>query len=392
MFRAKIARQVMYSLALIGGHMDNEKPKIDIYLFEQQFDAFLRFVEEKDEIRFVSFASHPYVEQHEIYKYEIYSMARKALSFQKWTENDIGSGKIIADTIGAIELQQNNLVAWQARFGEQSRPHQPLYEASNVDEKTAIEAVLFGLYRGENDGNTFGKLIEIFGRRYAILAYLYFIKDRSKYMPIAPTYFDRAFQILGVEYKTSYQCSWENYSTYNGLIFELKIMLSEKLSSEVTLLDSHSFAWILSSQMWEAKKLADVQHYLELSGTEREAIVKARIGQGLFRKNLLDYWSVCAVTGCVEPRLLRASHIKPWSESNLSERLNLYNGLLLSPALDACFDAGFISFDSKGHILISSQLDVKDQTALGIDANMQLAKLTPEHQEFLHYHRKHILK
>lgn len=387
------AKSITPTLDLIGGHMDNEKPKIDSYLFEQQFDAFLRFVEEQDEVRFDSFASHPYLERHEIYKYEICSMARKALSFQKWSENDIGSGKIIADTIRAIELQKNNLVAWQPRFGEQSRPHQPLYEATSVETKiNFIEAVLFGLYRGGKDDDSFEKLIKIFGRRYAILAYLYFIKDRSKYMPIAPAYFDRAFQILGAKFKTSHQCSWENYSTYNGLIFELKTMLSDKLLSEVTLLDSHSFAWILSSQMWEAKKLADVQHYLELSSTERESIVKARIGQGLFRKNLLDYWGACAVTGFTEPRLLRASHIKPWSESSLSERLSLYNGLLLSPTLDACFDAGFISFDDDGLIIISSQLNAEDQATLGIDAKLRLAKLAPEHKNFLHYHRVHIFR
>ncbi|RKY67696.1 MAG: HNH endonuclease, partial [Candidatus Latescibacterota bacterium] len=33
----------------------------------------------------------------------------------------------------------------------------------------------------------------------------------------------------------------------------------------------------------------------------------------------------------------------------------MYNGLLLSPNLDACFDSGFISFDDAGNILISSQ-------------------------------------
>jgi hypothetical protein len=170
------AKSITPTLDLIGGHMDNEKPKIDSYLFEQQFDAFLRFVEEQDEVRFDSFASHPYLERHEIYKYEICSMARKALSFQKWSENDIGSGKIIADTIRAIELQKNNLVAWQPRFGEQSRPHQPLYEATSVETKiNFIEAVLFGLYRGGKDDDSFEKLIKIFGRRYAILAYLYFI-------------------------------------------------------------------------------------------------------------------------------------------------------------------------------------------------------------------------
>ena len=121
-------------------------------------------------------------------------------------------------------------------------------------------------------------------------------------------------------------------------------MLSEALSSDVSLLDAHSFAWMLSTNMKSEEKLADVKDYLELSSTERESIVKSRIGQGQFRESLLDYWSTCAVTGCQEPKLLRASHIKPWSKSEVTERLSLYNGLLLSPTLDICFDSGFISF------------------------------------------------
>ena len=91
-------------------------------------------------------------------------------------------------------------------------------------------------------------------------------------------------------------------------------MLAEALSSDVTLLDAHSFAWILSAQMESKGKLADVAEYLDLSSTEREAIVKSRIGQGQFRESLINYWSACAVIGCKEAKLLRASHIKPWAE------------------------------------------------------------------------------
>lgn len=169
-------------------------------------------------------------------------------------------------------------------------------------------------------------------------------------------------------------------------------MLADALSTEVTLLDAHSFAWILSSQMEKESKLADVKDYLNLSNTERQAIVKARISQGQFRKSLVNYWSVCAVTGCTEHKLLRASHIKPWSKSNLSERLSLYNGLLLSPALDMCFDSGFVSFDEKGSIMVSTQLSEGDLTALGIHRDMRLAKVETEHKNYLAYHRENIFK
>src|SRR5688572_27752801 len=74
-----------------------------------------------------------------------------------------------------------------------------------------------------------------------------------------------------------------------------------------------------------------------LSETERESVIKARIGQGIFRKQLLEMWEGCAVTGVKLPQVLRASHIKPWRDSSNSERTNRYNGLLLLPQYDVLF-------------------------------------------------------
>ena len=373
--------------------MTTEKPRIDPYLFERQFEAFRVFVEEQASVPFVSFTSHPYIEKQEGYKHEIHRAAREALSIQAWNKSNIGSGEIIAATIESIEIPQSNLVPWQGRFGKESRPQQPLYEAQNNPKKLkSVEACLFRLYHGSKEAESFDELTTIFGKTYPLLAYFFFIKNRSKFLPIAPTFSDRAFELLGANFKTSRRCSWDNYSTYIGLIGELKNMLADALTTEVALLDAHSFAWILSAQMKNENKLADVQAYLNLSSTEREAIVKARIGQGQFRKSLIDYWSVCAVTGCTESKLLRASHIKPWSESTLSERLSLYNGLLLSPALDACFDSGFVSFNDTGNIMVSDQFRERDLTALGIHRDMKLTKVEPGHKKYLAYHRENVFK
>lgn len=366
---------------------------IDPYVFEKQFIAFTSFVERNSKIPFVSFASHPYTDEQEGYKYQIYRTARDKLSFQAWNRADIGSGDIVLATIESIEFQKNNLVQWQSRYGDKSRPHQPLYEASENSVKTAqIETALFNLYHTSNDEDSFDKLIQIFGRNYSLLAYLYFIKDSSKYLPIAPTYFDRAFSLLGADFKTTQRCSWKNYSIYLSLIKTIKVMLTEELKNEVSLLDAHSFTWILSSQMDKENELADVSEYLSLSSTERETIVKSRIGQGQFRQSLIEYWSACAVTGCKEKILLRASHIKPWAKSEDIERLSLYNGLLLSPNLDLCFDAGFISFDKLGHIIISNVINSEDVKALSIHKDMKLLKISPEHERYLKYHRDHIFK
>jgi hypothetical protein len=373
--------------------MEIGKPHIDPYLFQRQFEAFKTFVAEQSGIAFVSFASNPYTEKQEGYKYEIHHAGRNALAFQAWKQSDIGSGDIVDAVIGAIEIPNSNLVPWQGRFGKEARPHQPLFEAKNQQgHLRRIEECLFKLYREQQDEKSFAELVAIFGKTYPLLAYLFFLKDRSKYLPIAPTFLDLAFEHLGANFKTSHRCSWENYSIYVGLIVELKAMLTESLAGEVTLLDAHSFAWMLAAQMERDKKLADVQAYLSLSSTEREAIVKARVGQGRFRESLIDYWTACAVTGCAEAALLRASHIKPWAKAALEERLSLYNGLLLSPALDACFDSGYISFDDEGRIMVSKRLTADDASTLGIHSDMCIKKVEPEHKRYLAFHREHVFK
>ena len=88
--------------------------------------------------------------------------------------------------------------------------------------------------------------------------------------------------------------------------------------------------------------------------TEAEALVKARVGQGKFRNNLIEYWKGCSVTNCKYITILIASHIKPWKDSSNKERLDVYNGLLLLPNIDKLFDKGYISFRDTGKIMISS--------------------------------------
>ena len=97
--------------------------------------------------------------------------------------------------------------------------------------------------------------------------------------------------------------------------------------------------------------------HLPIGGTiDRER--KERIGQAFFRQALLAaYGSRCCFTGISIPELLRASHIKPWSESNnVNEKTNPRNGLLLNALHDAAFDKGYITITYDYSILISNKL------------------------------------
>ncbi|HEY3778015.1 MAG TPA: HNH endonuclease [Rhizomicrobium sp.] len=124
--------------------------------------------------------------------------------------------------------------------------------------------------------------------------------------------------------------------------------------------------------------------------TEAEKLVIQRVGQDIFRNALLEYWSgCCAVTGIDQPELLRASHCKPWAESNDSERLDVHNGLVLVADVDAAFDCGLISFDDLGAVISSERLGAAARSRFG-DLHIRApALLTGEHRAFLRWHRQH---
>jgi hypothetical protein len=126
--------------------------------------------------------------------------------------------------------------------------------------------------------------------------------------------------------------------------------------------------------------------------TEAERLVVQRVGQGLFRSALLDYWQgKCCITGLDVPKLLRASHIRPWAQCETDEqRLDVFNGLLLAPHLDALFDAGWMTVDSAGVVKLSAKLTSERLTALGLTGELQVAGLRTEHHTYLNFHRLNV--
>lgn len=127
-----------------------------------------------------------------------------------------------------------------------------------------------------------------------------------------------------------------------------------------------------------------------LNETEKKTIIKARVGQGMFRQNLIKKYNYhCIVTGIDASQLLVASHIKPWSVCDNEERIDVENGLLLSANMDRLFDRGLITFTSKGEMLISSFIGEENQTRLHIFKGLKVdfqpsARLL----KYLEYHRE----
>lgn len=131
----------------------------------------------------------------------------------------------------------------------------------------------------------------------------------------------------------------------------------------------------------------------KMEATTKEALINARLGQGIFRANVLKIWgSRCCVTGTSIRDAIRASHIKPWRDCNNQERLDPKNGLPLVATLDALFDAGLITFSGDGELLISKKIDEKQKEILGLKGKRLIRKPDTESIQYLLYHHKMIFE
>lgn len=134
--------------------------------------------------------------------------------------------------------------------------------------------------------------------------------------------------------------------------------------------------------------LEEIKTNTQIPETERKAIIQSRIGQGSFRKSLLDkYHGRCIITGINHPKLLVASHIKPWAVSSNKERLSVENGLLLSATYDRLFDSGLITFDRQGKIFLSSFIGEENINRLHLSRDLRFdLGVNGSMGEYLDYH------
>lgn len=188
----------------------------------------------------------------------------------------------------------------------------------------------------------------------------------------------------------------EIISSESGLLTSRPIYKNEKdlvnfksaLRKYKKFVDSNYVRIIEDTILSETKSIRDDN---SIDETEKEAIIRARIGQGLFRNRLLSYWAGCSITGCKLTNILIASHIKPWRNSNNSERLDVFNGLLLTPNYDKLFDLGFISFGNNGEIIFSKEFPKSERQLLGIDNRTHLIFVDERHFQYLKFHRENRL-
>lgn len=271
---------------------------MDYKTLANKLNDFKEFIEESG-TKFFSFESHPYIKQYESYKSKIYALGNQRLKLGKWRKTDIGTGKIIQAVRDSIEVEDNNLLVHDNRNGEAGRSDKSLYQKYSNEELEKYEAAIFDFYfENVTDEVSFNRIVEFSGKKYPFLAYLFFLKSKKKYLPIAPRTFDNVFKSLGIDFKTEKRCSWGNYNSFLNILIEIQSFLQANLhfeDEEITLLDTHTFLWIIGAHMknWESKldkKGKEIQYkFKEIAISKREINHKEKIHKLSNRDYLKEY-------------------------------------------------------------------------------------------------------
>lgn len=177
---------------------------------------------------------------------------------------------------------------------------------------------------------------------------------------------------------------------------------------KVGIKDQHLFYWKLFvdfDAIWEKQNGPLVFYYGRQSEeetpekdakdrTDTQAVRQARDGQGKYRDQLLEQCRFCPITKIADERLLIASHIKPWAASTDSEKIDPYNGYILSPLYDKLFDRGFITFTESRHVILSDFLSPLTWKQIGLKNNtfIQSLPMDDKRAEYLKFHHKSVFK
>lgn len=216
---------------------------------ERLYQDFVSFLRAKGE-DFKNFATSPFIDKDENYKYAVSEQAKESLGQQWWKQTDIGTGKIQEKVKEAIKTKliykyqyhNNNLVDWRKRD-----------DFAKLSKSVTLETILFNFYKNKTkDSEVFEEFLKL-GLSYQLIAYLYFIKDKNRYLPITQERFDEIFELIGIpEFRTSGRASWDNYNEFIDIVKQTREFLKTK-DRNSSLLDAHSFLYVLGSQMKEEK-------------------------------------------------------------------------------------------------------------------------------------------
>lgn len=229
--------------------------------FEYALSEFKNIVKSNTNENPVDFKKNSYINETENYKYAVLEQAKNSLLTKIWREDEIGNGRILkavkdsiqTNVIYNYETHQNNLIDWRKKDN---------FSKLRANQKN--EELLFDFFKSKiKDKRAFDQFSEL-RFSYQLIAYLFFIKNPQKYLPISQTRFDLIFSSLNIDLKTSHNSSWENYEEFIGIIKQFQNYLKTKFNG-IELLDAHSFLWIYGFQFENYKEKVQTKTQSEKS-------------------------------------------------------------------------------------------------------------------------------
>jgi len=205
---------------------------------------FARYVQTRDKSDGkIDFDNSKSVLSEESYKHRLFERAQRALEINSWDETWIGTGKIFDKILPVILDNDNNLINNfnnKTDFNDHFRKGKDKYDSRS-------ERAVFEIYKGSNERKAFEFAMDVFGRKYPTLGYLFFLKDDTRFLPLSPENFEKSFRELNINIKLQNNCDWDNYQTFIKIIDCIRKILPSllDLEHEPTLLEAHSFVWII---------------------------------------------------------------------------------------------------------------------------------------------------
>ena len=229
--------------------MENNKEAINTTLIAALF-RFETFVNKKDNndgpISFTDCTC--YLGREENYKFSVFIKAREALNANEWKESWINTGKIVDCVINALN-KSDNLVNYHLKLKFEDK----IKSDSVLREKA--EKVLYNIYCNSNydESMAFEEACELFGRTYELIAFLFFIKDDTRFLPVSSGHFEKALNDLGINISLLGKCSYGNYIEFINIISNIKSVMKERLhmKADPRLIDAHSFVWITQKEEYK---------------------------------------------------------------------------------------------------------------------------------------------
>ena len=220
-------------------HQKSVEPIINLERLHQAMKWFLYYsITQKHDSNLMFSEGWIYAE--EGYKEEIFANAHKALDYDLWDEEMIGSGIILDCVIDAFNAKDNhgfnNIVDYHSVTWFKNKAKEDIYTA---------EKILYRIYKDAIPAEAFDDACSFWGKRFPELSYLLFIRDKDTYVPVKTSYHVKRFKLLGIDTACLDHCSWANFMTFIQVHEEVRRQMENYYGMSVSLLDAHSFIWML---------------------------------------------------------------------------------------------------------------------------------------------------